>query len=75
MQIVDAGPLRDIAELEFSDVVLEVLIPDVNELRIFLRDGSFVDVWFSLRLAGRYSYLGSRAPTGASGHRWHHLSP
>lgn len=28
----------------------------MNELRIFLVDGSFVDVWYSLKLHERYSY-------------------
>src|SRR5438046_2574062 len=27
-----------------------------QELRIILTDGSFVDVWFSLKLQGRYSF-------------------
>lgn len=56
MSLVDIERLREIAEVEFADIVVEVLIPDVNELRIILSDGSFVDVWFSLKLSGRYSY-------------------
>lgn len=31
-------------------------IIEVNELRILLVDGSFIDVWHSLKLSGRYSY-------------------
>jgi len=54
--LVNIQRLREIAELEFSDIVVEALIPDVNELRVILTDGSFVDIWFSLKLAGRYSY-------------------
>jgi hypothetical protein len=53
---VDVDRLREIAEVEFSDVVEEAIVPFANELRIILRDGSFVDVWFSLKLPGRYSY-------------------
>ena len=48
--------LREIAEVEFPDIVEEAISPDINELRIILRDGSFVDVWFSLKLPDRYSY-------------------
>ncbi len=56
MSLVDLERLCEIAEVEFSDLVIEVLILDANELRIILRDRSFVDVWFSLKLHGRYSY-------------------
>lgn len=53
---VDTESLRDIAEVEFSDIVIDVLIPEINELRVFLVDGSFIDVWYSLKLEDRYSY-------------------
>ena len=56
MSLVDVGRLREIAESEFADIVTAVMIPDLNELRILLTDGSFVDVWFSLKLQGRYSF-------------------
>ena len=56
MSLVDVGRLRGIAEVEFADIVAEVITADVNELRVILMDGSFVDVWFSLKLAGRYSF-------------------
>ena len=56
MSLVNIQRLREIAELEFADIVVEALIPDVNELRVILTDGSFVDIWVSLKLAGRYSY-------------------
>jgi hypothetical protein len=56
MTQVDVGQLREIAEVEFADIVKEAISPDVNELRVILRDGSFVDVWFSLKLLGRYSF-------------------
>jgi hypothetical protein len=54
--IVDTKKLKDIAEVEFNDIVVDVIITDLNELRIILIDGSFIDVWFSLKLEGRYSY-------------------
>ncbi|MBU0734543.1 MAG: hypothetical protein KJ573_13635 [Proteobacteria bacterium] len=56
MSLVDIERLRKIAEIEFSDIVKEAFIPDMNELRIILTDGSFLDIWFSLKLSGRYSY-------------------
>lgn len=56
MSLVEVERLRVIAEVEFADIVVEALIPDTNELRIILTDGSFVDVWFSLKRHGGYSY-------------------
>ena len=56
MSLVDVERLREIAQMEFVDIVVEAIIPDINELRIILADGSFVDVWFSLKLQGRYSF-------------------
>jgi len=56
MSLVNAERLCEVAELEFADIVVEAFIPDINELRIILTDGSFIDVWFSLKLPGRYSY-------------------
>jgi hypothetical protein len=53
---VDVERLREIAEIEFADLVTQVLIRDINALRIILTDGSFVDVRFSLKLATRYSF-------------------
>jgi len=47
--------LREIAEVEFAEIVIEAIIPDANELRVLLLDGSFIDVWFSLKLRERYS--------------------
>lgn len=56
MTIVDTALLRDIAELHSADVVVKVVMGDLNELRVVLRDGSFIDIWFSLKLAERYSF-------------------
>ena len=56
MSLVDVERLREIAEVEFADIVVEAFSPGINELRIILTDGSFVDVWFSLKLQGRYSF-------------------
>jgi len=56
MSLVNVERLREIAELEFADIVVEAFVPGINELRIILTDGSLVDVWFSLKLPDRYSY-------------------
>ena len=53
---IDTESLREIAKLEFSDIVVDVLVPGINELRIFLIDGSFIDVWYSLKLVDRFSF-------------------
>jgi hypothetical protein len=36
--------------------VVETFSSGINELRIILTEGSFVDVWLSLKLQGRYSF-------------------
>jgi hypothetical protein len=54
--IIDTGRLKEISEIEFGDIVDDVILNDINEIRIILIDGSFIDVWFSLKLEGRYSY-------------------
>ena len=54
--IYDIYELRYIAEIEFSDIIGEVVIEDINEIRLFLYEDSFIDVWFSLKLENRYSY-------------------
>ena len=47
--------LSEIAEVEFSDVV--EFAEDLEEkLRIYIRDGSYIDVWFSRKIEGRYAY-------------------
>ncbi|NUO10076.1 MAG: hypothetical protein HUU08_15635 [Candidatus Brocadia sp.] len=54
--IVNIGKLKEIAEIEFSDIVEDMIITDVNQCRIVLKDSSFIDVWYSLKISGRYSY-------------------
>jgi len=56
MNLVNTNALREIAITEYADIVVGVLLPGPNEMRIFVKDGSFVDVWYSLKLVGRYSY-------------------
>ena len=56
MSIVDINRLKDIVETEFSDIVEGTHSSGVNELRIILVDESFIDIWYSLKLEGKYSY-------------------
>ena len=42
--IVNTTELKEIAEVEFSDIVEDVILTDINELRIVLIEGSFIDV-------------------------------
>ena len=56
MSLIDVERLRESAEVEFADIVVEACGPGSNELRLILTDGSFVDVWFSLKLQWRYSF-------------------
>ena len=55
MSRVNIKRLQEMAEVEFADIVMDT-IPGLNELRIILTDGSFIDAWFSLKLQKRYSY-------------------
>lgn len=56
MSQVDVIGLAEIAAIEYADIVIETFVPGPNELRIHLKDGSFIDVWFSLKLVDRYSF-------------------
>lgn len=78
---VDIERLKEVAEVEFHDIVAEAEIKDINEMRIILMEGSFVDVWFSLKLEGRYSYHWDRKAVDGKVYRhdnaphkkWEHL--
>ncbi|MCG3142226.1 MAG: hypothetical protein HDKAJFGB_03634 [Anaerolineae bacterium] len=55
MSLIDVEGLQEIAENEFGDIVTNV-DTDLNRLRVYLRDASFLDVWYSIENEGRYSY-------------------
>ena len=33
-------------EIDFPDVLEEIEIREMNEMRIFIIDGTFIDIWF-----------------------------
>lgn len=54
--MIEPGHLKNIIETDFAGIVDEVIIKEINEIRILLIDETFVDVWFSLKIKNRYSY-------------------
>jgi len=55
MNVIDIDKLAQISEIEFSDIV-EDTISGLNRMRIFLRDSTFIDIWYSLTNYDRYAY-------------------
>jgi hypothetical protein len=41
MTIVNVEQLRTIVEVEFSDIITDSVVSEINQLRLILRDGSF----------------------------------
>ena len=48
--------IKEAIEIDFADIIDEIEISEINEMRIILKDETFIDVWFSLKLPGRYAY-------------------
>lgn len=44
-----------ICESQFPDIITAWIIKS-NKLRLFIIDGSYMDVWFSVTLANRFAY-------------------
>lgn len=61
--------LANISETEFADIVTGYDISE-GKLRLYLADGSFLDVWFSRQLEGRYAYHWERRHVDDSIYRW-----
>jgi|AntRauTorckE6833_2_1112554.scaffolds.fasta_scaffold13395_2 hypothetical protein len=53
--MIDKEHLKNLIETDFNTIVDEVLIKEINEIRIILIDKTFLDIWFSLKLKNRYS--------------------
>lgn len=70
---MDIKKLADIAEIEFSEIVEGTsFIP--NRLRIFLKEGSYIDLWYSRNIKGRYAYHWERNQIDGSIYR-HNNAP
>ncbi|MCH8317486.1 MAG: hypothetical protein IIA88_03175 [Bacteroidetes bacterium] len=54
--IIDTIRLKETAEIEFSDIVENVILSRINVLKVIIKDKSFLNVWFSLKRKGIYSY-------------------
>jgi len=67
--VTSLDELCRIAEVEFADVVVgtQALEP---KRRLFIRDGSFVDVWVSSKLPGRFGYHWERRHLGGTFFRY-----
>ena len=46
---------KRIIDREYADIVTDSIISR-GKLRAFVNDGSFIDIWFSLKISGRFSY-------------------
>lgn len=66
MTLVDLEQLRRIALEEFADIVVDARIVTLNEMRIILTNGSFMDTWFSLKLRNRTAYRPGRLTASSS---------
>ena len=53
--MVNLSFLKTIIETEFFDIVVQVNITQLNEMRVILNDNSFIEIWYSLQLQNRYS--------------------
>lgn len=54
--MIDIFKLKNIVLNEFADIIGSVNVSDFNQMRILLQEDSFVEIWFSPRNNGRYSY-------------------
>jgi hypothetical protein len=68
-KIIDTQALKQIVDNEFAEFVNNVHEPFINELKIKLKDDSFVDVWYSINLENRYSYHWERKHVDGSIYR------
>ena len=53
--MIELTKLKRIIDIEYSDIVSDSNIYH-DKIRVHLQDQSFVDIWFSRRIPGRFSY-------------------
>ena len=61
--------LANIAEIEFADVTTCCEIKE-GKLRLYIVDETFLDIWFSRQLEGRYAYHWERRHLDNTIYRW-----
>ncbi|MBS3742439.1 MAG: hypothetical protein KGY74_09995 [Candidatus Cloacimonetes bacterium] len=54
--MIDLREIKSIIEIDFRDIIDRIIITEINEMRIFLKDDTFIDIWYSLKLKDRFSY-------------------
>jgi hypothetical protein len=54
--MVDLTPLARIIDIEYHDILVGSAQVYHDKLRAHLLDGSFIDIWFSKKIPGRFSY-------------------
>jgi len=64
--------LSTIALTEFADIVEATRIVE-NKLRVFLVDGSYIDVWFSIRRPGVFAYHWERRGLNGTIYRYDNI--
>jgi hypothetical protein len=60
--------LKRIIDAEYADILTDSIIFR-GKLRAFVEDSSFIDVWFSLKISGRFSYHWERRHIDGSMYR------
>lgn len=53
--MIELSKIKRIVDIEYARIVLSSEIFH-DKLRVYLIDGSFVDIWFSTKIPGRFSY-------------------
>lgn len=61
--------LARIVEKEFSDIIEQVEVRE-DRLRLYVIDGSFVDVWFSRSIPCKYAFHWERRHIDNTVYRW-----
>ena len=54
--MVNIIELKEIIENQYANIIVKVDVVHRNQLRVLLTDSSYLDIWFSLKLTGKYSY-------------------
>jgi len=53
---IEIAKLKEFIESNYSTLVQSVEIRHLNELRVYFHEGSFLEIWYSVKLENRYSY-------------------